>query len=67
MHTSPTLFGDDAPQRRRVLPVLGDAIGEQSDIVYREARPKSVLNAPAATGIGCWSLNPYVGLSLIHI
>ncbi len=23
--------------------------------------PRSVLNAPESTGIGCWSLNPYVG------
>jgi DNA repair photolyase len=41
----------------RSLPVL-DA---QSDIVYHETTPRSVLNAPEATGIGIWSLNPYVG------
>jgi DNA repair photolyase len=41
----------------RSLPVI-DA---QSDIVYHEATPRSVLNAPEATGIGIWSLNPYVG------
>ena len=45
----------------RALPVVGDALGEQKDIVYFDASPRSVLNSPAATGIGFWSLNPYVG------
>jgi DNA repair photolyase len=36
-------------------------VGEQSDIRYYAAVPKSVLNGPAATGMGFWSINPYVG------
>lgn len=46
-----------APPRPRVLPV----IGEQGDIQYRASRAKSVLNPPESTGMGYWSLNPYVG------
>jgi DNA repair photolyase len=42
---------------RRVLPLLG----EQADIQYRSSRARSVLNTPEATGMGYWSLNPYVG------
>jgi DNA repair photolyase len=41
--------------------VLGDALDRQKDIVYLDAAARSVLNAPASTGIGCWSINPYVG------
>src|SRR5690242_15381721 len=51
----------DAPPARRLLPVLGDALDRQKDIVYLDAAARSVLNTPASTGIGCWSLNPYVG------
>jgi DNA repair photolyase len=58
---APRLALGDRPAPRRLLPVLGDAIGEQKDIVYYSAEARSVLNAPEATGIGCWSLNPYVG------
>ena len=29
--------------------------------MYFEAEAKSVLNSPAATGMGFWSINPYVG------
>ena len=58
----PTLALDDAPAAaRRALPVFGDVLGAQKDIAYFDASPRSVLNPPAATGIGCWSLNPYVG------
>jgi DNA repair photolyase len=52
---------DDPPAPRRPLPVLGDRLDTQKDIVYFEAGARSVLNPPASTGIGCWSLNPYVG------
>ena len=41
----------------RVLPVL-DA---QADIRYHLAAARSVLNAPAATHMAFWSLNPYIG------
>jgi DNA repair photolyase len=36
-------------------------VGEQKDIRYFAARSRSVLNGPKATGMGFWSLNPYVG------
>jgi DNA repair photolyase len=42
---------------RRPLPVLG----EQKDIRYFGMAPKSVLNGPDTTGMGWWSINPYVG------
>jgi DNA repair photolyase len=45
----------------RALPLLGDRLDVQKDIVYGAAAPRSVLNSPAATGIGCWSINPYIG------
>lgn len=46
-----------APEPRQPLPVLG----EQKDIRYFGTMPKSVLNGPGATGMGWWSINPYVG------
>lgn len=54
--TQGALFADDVA-RRRVLPVLG----EQSDIRYYGAHARSVLNGPEVTGMGFWSVNPYVG------
>ena len=45
------------PPTRPPLPV----IGEQGDIQYRSVRAKSVLNSPESTGMGYWSINPYVG------
>ena len=36
-------------------------LSEQKDIRYFAASPRSVLNDPAATGMGFWSINPYVG------
>lgn len=50
------LFGD-APMLRAPLPVLG----EQKDIRYFGTAPKTVINSPATTGMGFWSINPYVG------
>jgi DNA repair photolyase len=47
----------DTTAPRQPLPVLG----EQKDIRYFGTTPKSVLNGPAATGMGWWSINPYVG------
>lgn len=41
----------------RTLPILG----EQKDIVYRSTPARSVLNGPEVTGMGYWSVNPYVG------
>ncbi|MEP6689618.1 MAG: radical SAM protein [Gemmatimonadaceae bacterium] len=37
------------------------AIGEQKDITYHGTVAKSILNDPATTGMGYWSINPYVG------
>src|SRR4028119_2523677 len=42
----------------RGLPPL---VGEQKDISYFGADPRSVLNGPATTGMGFWSINPFVG------
>src|SRR5688500_13669818 len=41
----------------RTLPILG----EQKDIVYHSTPARSVLNGPEVTGMGYWSVNPYVG------
>jgi DNA repair photolyase len=35
--------------------------GAQADIAYFGAAARSVLNPPEATGMGYWSINPYVG------
>ena len=40
-----------------LLPMLG----EQKDIRYYSSPAKSVLNGPESTGMGFWSINPYVG------
>jgi DNA repair photolyase len=55
MYRQGTLF-DDSPQSR-LLPT----IGEQKDIRYFAAPARSVLNGPETTGMGYWSVNPYVG------
>lgn len=39
-------------------------VGEQSDIRYFAASARSILNGPMATGMGFWSINPYVGCAL---
>jgi DNA repair photolyase len=36
-------------------------VGTQKDIRYYGTRAKSVLNDPNTTGMGFWSINPYVG------
>ena len=50
-----TFFADAAGPR--TLPV----VGEQSDIRYYGVTARSVLNGPETTGMGFWSVNPYVG------
>jgi DNA repair photolyase len=50
------LFDENAPGIRR-LPV----IGEQKDISYYGSVARGVLNGPEVTGMGFWSINPYVG------
>jgi DNA repair photolyase len=47
----------DATLGARVLPV----IGEQKDINYYGSVARGVLNGPEVTGMGFWSINPYVG------
>src|SRR6476661_8707660 len=51
-----TLFAD-AGLEARALPV----IGEQKDINYYGTVARGVLNGPEVTGMGFWSINPYVG------
>ncbi|MDB4878502.1 MAG: hypothetical protein JWM41_4948 [Gemmatimonadetes bacterium] len=44
--------------------VLGQPVpmvGEQKDIQYFGTIARSVLNGPETTGMGFWSINPYVG------
>ena len=52
-----TALFDDPRSAPRALPVLG----EQKDIRYFATTPASVINGPGATGMGFWSINPYVG------
>jgi DNA repair photolyase len=49
------LFGADV--LGRPLPI----VGEQKDIRYFGTVSRSVLNGPETTGMGFWSVNPYVG------
>src|SRR5919202_2167089 len=51
------LFPESVQRSLRQLPV----IGEQRDITYYGTQAKSVLNGPETTGMGYWSINPYVG------
>ncbi len=51
-----TLLFDRGPIAR-ALPT----IGEQKDIQYFATASRSILNSPGATGMGFWSINPYVG------
>lgn len=48
------------PEMERALAQI-PALGEQGDIRYFSTRARTVLNAPAATGMSFWSVNPYVG------
>ena len=45
-------------QPSRSLPVLQE---KTRGARFRELAPRQVLNSPATTGMGFWSLNPYVG------
>lgn len=51
------LFGEAFERNSRMLPV----IGQQKDIRYYSSFAKNVLNGPEVTGMGFWSVNPYVG------
>jgi DNA repair photolyase len=48
-------------QPSRALTAQHSMFGEQKDITYFGTSPRTVLNGPAATGMGFWSINPYVG------
>ncbi|MDQ2664846.1 MAG: radical SAM protein [Gemmatimonadota bacterium] len=55
------LFGADDPSReRRSVPL----VGEQNDIRYYAGITRRLMNGPKATGMGFWSINPYVGCAL---
>lgn len=51
------LFPPEVERSFELLPSLG----EQGDIRYFATRARTVLNAPEATGMNFWSVNPYVG------
>jgi DNA repair photolyase len=51
------LFGEKYERDSRLLPI----IGQQKDIRYYSSFAKNVLNGPETTGMGFWSVNPYVG------
>ena len=51
------LFGEAFEREARRLPVLDI----QKDIRYYGSPAQKVLNAPEATGMGFWSINPYIG------
>lgn len=53
----PPLLSDVFAPAGRALP----ALGSQKDITYFGTTVRGVLNSPEATGMGYWSLNPYVG------
>ncbi|MEO8192867.1 MAG: radical SAM protein [Gemmatimonadales bacterium] len=53
----PGLFGEAFERESRLLPI----IGQQKDIRYYSSFAKNVLNGPEVTGMGFWSINPYVG------
>jgi DNA repair photolyase len=54
MELQASLFGEPGPAG----PLL---LGEQKDIRYYAGAPRAILNGPATTGMGFWSINPYVG------
>jgi DNA repair photolyase len=51
------LFGEAFERDARRLPILD----VQKDIRYYGSPAKSILNGPETTGMGYWSINPYVG------
>jgi DNA repair photolyase len=51
------LFDDTPPAAKGPPPT----IGAQGDITYIQTTARSALNNPAATGMGYWSVNPYIG------
>jgi DNA repair photolyase len=51
-------FPDLFPDPATAAPVT---LGAQADITYHEVPAGRMLNTPASTGMGYWSVNPYVG------
>ncbi|MES2521338.1 MAG: radical SAM protein [Gemmatimonadota bacterium] len=49
-----TALTDLTPETLRLLQT-------QSDLQYHAATPGGIFNAPTATGMGFWSINPYIG------
>jgi DNA repair photolyase len=52
-----SLFPEAVQRSLRQLPV----IGAQSDITYYSTHARSILNDTSVTGMGYWSINPYIG------
>jgi DNA repair photolyase len=44
-----------------VTPLPLHLVGTQADLQYHASPVRSIFNAPAATGMGFWSINPYIG------
>lgn len=59
--TRPGKFAQSALFGSEVLGVALPVVGEQKDIRYFGTVARSVLNGPETTGMGFWSVNPYVG------
>lgn len=55
---SQTVLFDDIAEN---APRTPSPEGAQADIAYFGAAARSVLNPPESTGMGYWSINPYVG------
>ncbi len=53
------LLSASPPVRPAALPVLDERLSRGAS--FHEVPVKAILNAPATTGMGFWSLNPYVG------
>ena len=58
-HDQLALLDPPAPQPGDALPVLDERAGRGA--TFHEVPVKAILNSPATTGMGFWSLNPYVG------
>ena len=50
-----------SPSPPAPVPPHLELIGTQGDIRYYDQPAKGVLNGPEVTGMGFWSINPYVG------
>ncbi len=58
-HDQLALLDPPARQPREPLPVLDERASRGAS--FHEVPVKAILNSPATTGMGFWSLNPYVG------